>query len=43
LEDQQAKAWISIGRDIVDRFSTGQLRVWGREIIGSTREALGKH
>jgi hypothetical protein len=30
IDDHEAKAWERVGRDVMDHFSTGALRVWGR-------------
>jgi hypothetical protein len=37
LDNEKAKAWEQVGRDVMDRFSTGQLRVWGRRVMPPAR------
>jgi hypothetical protein len=40
----QNREWESVGRDVIDKFSTGQLKVWGRrlDLQQSTRDALAE-
>jgi len=41
-DDPKKHLWESVGRVIRDKFSTGQLRVWGRRIEDSRRLALAE-
>jgi uncharacterized membrane protein YidH (DUF202 family) len=36
IDDPKAKAWQEVGRDVMDKFSTGRLKVWGRPIMPVT-------
>src|SRR5262249_46810504 len=40
--DPKNRAWEAVGRDVIDKFSTNQLKVWGRRIEDSRRLALAE-
>jgi hypothetical protein len=42
IHDPKNHLWESVGRDVIDKFSTTQLTVWGRRIEDSRRLALAE-
>jgi hypothetical protein len=42
IDDPQNHAWEAVGRDVIDKFSTSRLKVWGRRIEDSRRLALAE-
>jgi hypothetical protein len=42
IDDSNNDLWESVGGDVIDKFSTSQLKVWGRRIEGSKRLALAE-
>ena len=37
INELDEKRWASVGREVMDHFSTGRLKVWGRPIYSPTR------
>jgi hypothetical protein len=42
IGDPPSAVWEAVGRDVIDKFSTGQLKVWGRRIEDSRRLSLAE-
>ena len=42
VDDPENREWEYVGRDVIDKFSTEQLKVWGRRIEDSKRLALAE-